>query len=200
MKLRNAVPGARRRLWESRPTTRTVHRPVLELPGPPRSAFAAHGKGSRLVPPLHVEGAARVEVGADVVIMEHLELDVAPGAHVRVGDGVRLGRFVSITCSASIDIGASVSSSDYVAITDSWGPLGAEANRGDGDAIPVRPPSPAPVVIEQGAHLGALCIIGPGVRVGRCAFVGEGAVVLDDVPAHAVVFGNPAVVVRGRGA
>jgi acetyltransferase-like isoleucine patch superfamily enzyme len=198
VKLRNAVPGARRRLWESRPLTRTVHRPVVELPGPPLSSFAAHGKGSRLVPPVHIEGAERVEVGTGVEILEHLELEVAPGARVRIGDGVRLGRFVSITCAVSIDIGASVSSSDYAAITDTWGPLGTTGNARDGAATHVGPPPPAAVVIEDGAYLGALCIIGPGVRVGAGAFVGEGAVVLDDVPAHSVVYGNPAVVVRDR--
>jgi acetyltransferase-like isoleucine patch superfamily enzyme len=196
VKLRNAVPGVRRRLWENRPSTRTVHRPVVEQPGPPPSAFAAHGERSRLVPPVHVDGAERVEVGTGVVIMEHLALDVAPGARVRIGDDVRLGRFVSISCAVSIDIGASVSASDCAAITDSWGPIAGAATAGVGRPPPVGPPPPAAVVIEDGAHLGALCVIGPGVRVGQGAFVGAGAVVLEDVPAHAVVYGNPAVVVR----
>jgi acetyltransferase-like isoleucine patch superfamily enzyme len=36
------------------------------------------------------------------------------------------------------------------------------------------------------------------VRVGAGAYVGEGAVVLDDVPDGAVVLGNPAAVVSHR--
>jgi UDP-2-acetamido-3-amino-2,3-dideoxy-glucuronate N-acetyltransferase len=50
-------------------------------------------------------------------------------------------------------------------------------------------------VVEDGASLGAGCVLVAPVRVGRCAMVGAGAVVTRDVPAHAVVAGNPARVV-----
>ena len=46
--------------------------------------------------------------------------------------------------------------------------------------------------IAQGASLGAGAVVLPGVRVGRNAMVGAGAVVTKDVPANAVVVGNPA--------
>ena len=36
----------------------------------------------------------------------------------------------------------------------------------------------------------------PGVEIGEEAFVGAGAVVLHDVPARAVVVGNPARLIR----
>jgi acetyltransferase-like isoleucine patch superfamily enzyme len=36
----------------------------------------------------------------------------------------------------------------------------------------------------------------PGVEIGEEAFVGAGAVVTQDVPARAVVVGNPARVIR----
>lgn len=47
-------------------------------------------------------------------------------------------------------------------------------------------------VVEYGAALGGGAIALPGVRIGRFALVGSGAVVTRDVPAHAVVAGNPA--------
>lgn len=47
-------------------------------------------------------------------------------------------------------------------------------------------------LVEYGAAVGGGAIVLPGVRVGRYALVGSGAVVTKDVPAHAVVFGNPA--------
>lgn len=47
-------------------------------------------------------------------------------------------------------------------------------------------------VIGRGAALGARSVILPGIRIGDFAMIGAGAVVTRDVPAHALVVGNPA--------
>lgn len=52
------------------------------------------------------------------------------------------------------------------------------------------------VIIHEGASLGANATLLPGVTVGEKAMVGAGAVVTKDVPAHAVVIGNPAKIIR----
>lgn len=52
------------------------------------------------------------------------------------------------------------------------------------------------VVIRRGASIGANATLLPGIEVGARAMVGAGAVVTRDVPAHAVVVGNPAQVAR----
>ena len=44
----------------------------------------------------------------------------------------------------------------------------------------------------RGATIGAGAIIGPGIKLGAWCMVGMGSVVTHDVPAHALVFGNPA--------
>ncbi len=49
--------------------------------------------------------------------------------------------------------------------------------------------------VEDGATVGAGAVLVAPVRVGRCALVGAGAVVVADVPAHAVVAGNPARII-----
>jgi serine acetyltransferase len=49
--------------------------------------------------------------------------------------------------------------------------------------------------VEDGATIGAGAVLVAPVRVGRCAMIGAGAVVVGDVPAHAVVAGNPAKVI-----
>jgi len=47
-------------------------------------------------------------------------------------------------------------------------------------------------VVRRGATLGANATIVCGLSIGEYAFVGAGAVVTRDVPAHALVVGNPA--------
>ncbi len=188
---RHRIAELRRHAADAVSTRRTVHRPVMRGGGPRPSAFRAFGHGSWLVPPVHIDGAAGVDVGSEVIVLEHLSIEVAPGARLTVGDGTRLGRFVTISCCSSVHIGRGVSSSDGATVTDSWGLP---------DRARVVPPPPgAPVVIGDGAYLGAGSVVGPGVHIGAGSFVGEGAVVLDDIPAHSVVYGNPAVVVRHLG-
>ena len=50
--------------------------------------------------------------------------------------------------------------------------------------------------IRRGARAGGGAVLLPGVEIGEEAFVGAGAVVLRDVPARAVVVGNPARQIR----
>lgn len=51
-------------------------------------------------------------------------------------------------------------------------------------------PQPAPVIIEDGAWLGARSVIMPGVRVGTGAVIGAAVVVTEDVPEHTLVMGT----------
>ena len=51
-------------------------------------------------------------------------------------------------------------------------------------------------IIKKGAKIGANSTILPGVVIGENALVGAGSVVAKDVPAGAVVVGNPARVIR----
>ncbi len=55
------------------------------------------------------------------------------------------------------------------------------------------------IVIEDEVWIGNAAILLDGVRIGRGAVVGAGAVVTRDVPARAVAVGNPARVVGMRG-
>lgn len=52
------------------------------------------------------------------------------------------------------------------------------------------------VMIHNGASIGANVTLLPGITIGERAMVGAGAVVTKDVPARAVVVGNPAKIVR----
>lgn len=48
------------------------------------------------------------------------------------------------------------------------------------------------VRLERGARVGCRALIMPGVTIGEGAFVGAASVVLQDVPPHTLVAGNPA--------
>lgn len=183
------------RSW--RDLQRTRWHVARDLTPPHPSAFASFGPGSFIVPPARIVAPNCVHVGAGVVVLEHAWLSVQPGhtnepPRLRLGDGVRIGRSVSIACIGSIDIGDGVMTSDDVFIADCY-----HDYRDPTTPVLHQPMSaPDPVVIEPGAYLGAQCIVLPGVRVGEGAFVGEGAVVTKDVAPRTVVYGNPARVVR----
>ncbi|MFH1444063.1 MAG: acyltransferase [Candidatus Peregrinibacteria bacterium] len=54
----------------------------------------------------------------------------------------------------------------------------------------------APVIIGEGTYVGANATILHGVRIGKMAVIGAGALVKEDVPDFAVVVGVPARIVR----
>jgi acetyltransferase-like isoleucine patch superfamily enzyme len=56
------------------------------------------------------------------------------------------------------------------------------------------------IIIKKGASIGANATLLPGITVGECAMVGAGAVVTKDVPAHALVVGNPGRIVHTQAA
>ena len=60
----------------------------------------------------------------------------------------------------------------------------------------VIPSKPAFIRVENDVWIGAAAIILPGVTIHEGAVVGAGTVVTKDVPAHAVVAGNPAKILR----
>ena len=52
------------------------------------------------------------------------------------------------------------------------------------------------ITLKKGCSIGANATILPGITIGENAMVGAGAVVTKDVPANAVVVGNPAKIIR----
>lgn len=46
-------------------------------------------------------------------------------------------------------------------------------------------------IVEEGVSFGAHSTVIPGIKIGKWAFIGAGTVVTKDVPAYALVYGNP---------
>ena len=58
--------------------------------------------------------------------------------------------------------------------------------------LPIDPSRFRPTLVRRGATIGANATIVCGVTIGERAFIGAGALVTKDIPAHALVLGHPA--------
>lgn len=124
---------------------------------------------------------------------------IEPGAIIR--DQVHIGNNAVIMMGASINIGASIGDKtmiDMNAVLGGRATVGENCHIGAGAVLAgvIEPPSANPVVIEDNVLVGANAVILEGVRVGEGAVVAAGAIVVEDVPAHTVVAGVPAKVIK----
>lgn len=56
----------------------------------------------------------------------------------------------------------------------------------------------APIIVGDGAWIGAQCFVGPGVKIGRDAVITAGSIVIKSQPPGKVCGGNPCAVVKDR--
>lgn len=117
-------------------------------------------------------------VGAECNICDHtfVENDVVVGDRVTVKCGVQLWDGVSIEDDVFIGPNATFTNDHF--------PRSKQ-----------QPQAFLRTVVQKGASIGANATILPGVKIGTNAMVGAGAVVTKDVPAYAIVVGNPARIV-----
>jgi len=134
------------------------------------------GKGTKIWHFSHVLSGSRIgrncNIGQNVVI----------GPDVVVGEGVKIQNNVSVYNGVTLEKGVFCGPS--VVFTNVYNPR---------SHIP-RMKDIRPTLVREGATLGANCTIVCGHAIGRYAFVGAGAVVLEDVPDFALAAGNPATV------
>jgi maltose O-acetyltransferase len=127
------------------------------------------------------------EVGQDSIIEPPFYC--AYGQNIHIGDHVFLNVLCTILDCNEVRIGHHVMIGPGVQIYTAAHSLQAEARIQGWEVA-------QPIVIEDNVWLGGSAILLPGVRIGRNAVVGAGAVVSRSVPANAVVAGNPARVIR----
>jgi UDP-2-acetamido-3-amino-2,3-dideoxy-glucuronate N-acetyltransferase len=146
--------------------------------------------------------------------------DVKLGANVRlgrflnlygcsVGDETRIGAFVEIQKNATVGRRCKISSHTFICegvriedrvfighgvmfINDSY----PRATTAAGELQGAEDWSVEPTLVRAGASIGSGATILSNVVIGERAIVGAGSVVTRDVPARAVVAGNPARVLR----
>ena len=125
----------------------------------------------------HVKFYGPASIGKNVVIGDGTGI----GEWVKISDNCRIGRNCRILYHASLSKDVTLEDGVFV------GPGARFSN----DKYPPTKRSVG-VYVEEEAIIGINTCVGAGVRVGRRAVVGMGAVAIKDVPAETVVIGNPA--------
>ena len=160
------------------------------------------------LPPLVVGDGTRILACAVVFAGSRLGRGVIVGdqACVRerceLGDGVVVGRGSLVENDTTIGARATVQANAYVTAYSTLeedvfiAPGVVTTNDNFMGRTEVRHRHRRGPTIRRGARVGGGAVLLPGIEVGEEAFVGAGAVVLADVPARAVVVGNPARVLR----
>ncbi|GAP00179.1 2,3,4,5-tetrahydropyridine-2,6-dicarboxylate N-acetyltransferase [Fructobacillus ficulneus] len=146
----------------------------------------------------HVELIAR-NSGVPLLNTQNLEARIEPGALIR--EHVQIGQNVVVMMGAVINIGAKIGSGSMIdmgAVLGGRAEVGENCHIGAGAVLAgvIEPASAEPVRIGDGVLVGANAVVIEGVQVGEGAVVAAGAIVTQDVPAHTVVAGVPARVIK----
>jgi UDP-2-acetamido-3-amino-2,3-dideoxy-glucuronate N-acetyltransferase len=131
------------------------------------------GEGTRVWAFAHVMSGAKVGRGCN--IGEHCFIE--DGAIV--GNDVTVKNYVAVWRGVTIEDGAFVG--PHATLTNDRRP---RSGRPDWTLVSTR--------IGRGATIGANATVVCGIEIGAYAFVGAGSVVTSSVPAHRLVYGNPA--------
>ncbi len=118
----------------------------------------------------HADIGAQCNIGQNVVISPYVRL----GENCKVQNNVSI--YTGVVCEDDVFLGPSM------VFTNITNPRSAVVRRGEYESTHV----------GQGASIGANATIVCGHDIGRFAFIGAGAVVTKDVPAYALLVGNPA--------
>lgn len=181
---------------------------------PYRLRFGALGQSPRIMPPLLLLGARRVLIGDHVIIEQFAGLSVARGGKILIGDRCELRCFCRLEAhDGLLRLGERCSVNPFTLLSGFGGlTIGNDVRIGshcvilssthqfDQPDLSIREQGVVPraTVIEDDVWFGAGCTVLGGVRIGRGAVIGAGAVVTRDLPAGSIAMGVPARVSGSR--
>lgn len=181
--------------WRNEPLKAVALRARLMQPRR-RRQFHSFGAGSILHKPAWLYGPHHIAVGRNVILLEGLWLSAErvgwkrPEPTLRIGDGVGVRPFCTISAAESVVIEDNVILSAYTSVLDS------EHTWRGGHPNPVwNPLDTAPVRVGEGTLVGAGVAILAGAQIGRFCLIGANSVVKGEIPDFSVAVGAPARVV-----
>ena len=142
------------------------------------------GKGVKLAKFINLYGC---EIGDDTKIGTFVEIQ----KNARVGQRCKISSHTFICEGVTIEDGAFVGHG-VTFINDSY----PRATSAEGQLQTEKDWKVEPTVVKKGASIGSGSTILSNLTIGENAIVGAGSVVTRDVPANAIVAGNPARVLR----
>ncbi len=148
------------------------------------SESAVLGEGTQVW--LHCQIRERAKLGKNVILGKNVYVDF----EVVIGNNVKIQNNVSVFHGVTIEDGVFVG--PHVCFTNDKIP---RAVNPDGTPKSASDWVVSPILVREGASIGANATIVCGVTIGRWAMIGSGAVVTKDVPNYALVVGNPAQVI-----
>ena len=139
--------------------------------------------------PSQEKGRLILHTGSELIVKGNFDVvgstvEVLPGGRLILGSGY-INFHSKLHCFHHIEVGNQVLISENVIIRDS-----------DNHQIIGGNKMSAPIIIKDNVWIGMSAIILKGVTIGEGAIVAAGAVVTRDVPAHAIVAGVPAKVIK----
>jgi acetyltransferase-like isoleucine patch superfamily enzyme len=176
--------------------------------GKPPTLSARSTAKSEELPPLEIGDGSAILAGAVVFAGSRLGRDVIVGdqACVRerceLGDGVVVGRGSLVENDTTVGARTRIQANAYVTAYSTLeedvfiAPCVVTTNDNFMGRTEARHALRRGPTVRRAARVGGGAVLLPGIEIGEEAFVGAGAVVLADVPARAVVVGNPARVIR----
>lgn len=148
--------------------------------------------------------APDVKLGKDVRIFGFTNLygceigdEVKIGTFVEIQKGARIGKRCKISSHTFICEGVTLEDEVFIGHNVTF--INDRFPRATNEAGELQTQSDwacVPTLVKRGASIGSSATILCGITVGEGAIVGAGSVVTKDVPAHTVVAGNPARVLK----
>lgn len=157
----------------------------VELGGPCSSDVSLHPTAV-VDHPSEIGAGTKIWHFAHVMAGAHIGEACVLGQNVFVGADVRIGNNVKLQNNVSVYTGVELEDDVFC------GPSMVFTNVTNPRSHVSRKDEFKPTVVRRGATIGANATVVCGHEIGAYAFVGAGAVVTRDVPAHALVTGVPA--------